>query len=392
MNSLTLSRLRKEAETLRRDTLGVLLRWGQESPSWHLKLPFQSVYFFFGPDAVEVFLLSKGVTKETFQYRALGRLTGPGLLVSDGETWRQSRRILNPLFSHKHLEQWERVFTQVAENFFSEWAVGEVRDLEAGMMELSLRFLGEVIWGRALESDLTQTVIAALDHLVGTMQNPLLMLSPRRYWHWARLKKRLATAADQLAQHPVLSTLPPARARAEALTLLIAGHETLGSALTWSLYLLSRHPEYFPRVAEEAGWARLVFHEALRLYPPAWLITRRVKSAEVILSESLSVKRGSLVVLSPYVTHRLAFLEGERFQPERFLSERVEPNGRYFPFGVGPRLCIGREMSLVEGPVALQAFARRFSLDPLTEPDLWPSVTLRTRQGLPARLLKAKPG
>ncbi len=389
MNSLSLSRLRKDVEALRRDTLGVLLRWGQESPSWHLKLPFQSVYFFFGPEAVEAFLLSKAVTKETFQYRALGRLTGPGLLVSDGDTWRQSRRILNPLFSHKHHAQWEKIFTEVAEDFFSEWSGGEVRDLEAGMMELSLRFLGAVIWGRALEKDLTQTVIAALDHLVGTMQNPLLALSPRRYWHWARLKKRLAAAAHQLAQHPVLSTLPPAQARAEALTLLIAGHETLGSALTWSLYLLSRHPEYLPRVAEDIAWARVVFHEALRLYPPAWLITRRIKSAPISLPNGLSLKPGSLVVLSPYVTHRVAFSEGERFWPERFFSERVEPNGRYFPFGIGPRLCIGREMSLIEGPVALQAFARRFRLEPLPEPGLWPSVTLRTQKGLPARLQKA---
>ncbi len=391
MKSLSLSRLRKEAEALRRDTLGVLLRWGQESPSWHLKLPFQSVYFFFGPKEIETLLLSKWVTKETFQYRALRRLTGPGLLVNDGEDWRQSRRTLNPLFSNKHLERWEGVFTAIAEDFFSEWSVGEVRDLEAGMMELSLRFLGEVIWGRTLEKELTQTVIAALDHLVGGLQDPLLALSPRRYWRWARLKKRLSETADQLAQHPDLSRLPPVQARAEALTLLIAGHETLGSALTWSLYLLSRHPEYLSRIAEDVAWARMVFHEALRLYPPAWLVTRRVRKTEMMLSESLRVRPGSVVVMSPYVTHRLAFPEGERFWPERFLSERAEPSGRYFPFGVGARLCIGREMSLVEGPVALQAFARRFWLEPLSDPGLWPSVTLRTQKGLPVRLLKPAP-
>ncbi len=389
MKPLSLSRLRKDAEALRRDTLGVLLRWGQGSPAWHLKLPFQSVYFFFAPEEVEAFLLSKVVSKETFQYRALHRLTGPGLLVSDGDTWRESRRLLNPTFSSKHIQAWEKVFMAVSEEFFSDWQAGEVRDLEAGMMELSLRFLGAVFWGRALEKELTQTVIAALDHLVEGMQNPFLALDPRRYWRWARLKKRLSVAAHQLAQHPVLSKLPPPQARAEALTLLIAGHETLGSALTWSLYLLSRNPQYFPKVAEDFHWAKMVFHEALRLYPPAWIITRRIKSPESMRSESLQLKPGSLVILSPYVTHRLAFPEGERFWPERFLSERAEPSGRYFPFGVGPRLCIGREMSLIEGPIALQAFARRFWLEPLPEPGLWPSVTLRTQKGLTARLLKA---
>lgn len=390
MSTLSLDRLRKEAPNLRKDTLGVLLRWGQESPAWEIRLPFQRVYLFFQAEAVETFLLSKAVTKETFQYRALRRLTGSGLLVSDGESWRESRRLLNPHFSAKHRPLWQALLTEVAEHYFTTWKAGEERDLEAGMMELALWFLGEVFWGRKLDKELTQTVIAALDHLVQGMQEPLLALSPRRYWRWRHLKKRLAAAAHQLAQHPTLSQLSPAQARAEALTLLIAGHETLGSALTWSLYLLSHHPHYFPKVAEDYTWAQLVFHEALRLYPPAWLITRRLHQKEPLLIHNLQVKPNSLIILSPYVTHRLAFKDGERFWPERFLSERPEPNGRYFPFGLGPRLCIGRDLSLVEGPVALQAFARRFRLEPLPDPGLWPSVTLRTQKGLPARLLPAK--
>ncbi len=386
MRPVTLSRLRREADALRKNPLEVLLRWGQEGPAWEVKLPLQRVYLLFEPQAVEAVLLSRGVTKETFQYRALGRLTGPGLLVSDGEKWRESRRLLNPPFSGKHRETWQSLFSRIAEKFFDRWQAGEVRDLEAGMMALSLQFLGEAFWGHPLEENLTETVIAALDHLVEGMQDPVLALSPRRYWRWRRLRKRLSEAAHQLAQHPTLAKLPPEQARAEALTLLIAGHETLGSALTWSLYLLSHHPSYFSRVAEDYTWAQLVFHEALRLYPPAWIITRRLRQP-LTLGE-VQLLPGSLIILSPYVTHRLSFPDGEAFQPERFLAERAEPSGRYFPFGLGPRLCIGRDMSLIEGPVALQAFARRFQLEPLPDPRLWPSVTLRTQNGLPAHLLK----
>jgi len=182
-----------------------------------------------------------------------------------------------------------------------------------------------------------------------------------------------------------LEGLSASQARAEALTLLIAGHETLGSALSWSLYLLSRHPDYFPRVAQDRQWAAMVFHEALRLYPPAWLITRRLTAPIMIGNDTL--KASSLIILSPYVTHRIAFPEGERFLPERFLTEKAQPSGRYFPFGLGPRLCIGREMSLLEGPIALQAFAKRFSLDPLPTPQLWPSGTLRMKEAMEISLL-----
>ena len=389
MLEITLSRLRREAEALRQNPLEVLLRWGQEGPAWEVKLPFQRAYLLFAPEPVEAVLLSRDVTKETFQYRALGRLTGPGLLVSDGEKWRESRRLLNPPFSSKHRQAWQTRFAHIAEAFFDSWQAGEARDLEAGMMALSLQFLGEAFWGHPLEENLTETVIAALDHLVEGMQDPLLALNPRRYWRWRRLKKRLSEAAHLLAQHPTLAKLAPAQARAEALTLLIAGHETLGSALTWSLYLLSHHPHYFANVAEDYTWAQLVFHEALRLYPPAWIITRRLR--QPLSLGQVQLRPGSLVILSPYITHRLSFPDGEAFQPERFLTERAEPSGRYFPFGLGPRLCIGRDMSLIEGPVALQAFAQRFRLEPLPDPGLWPSVTLRTRNGLPARLLKTTP-
>ncbi len=382
MKTLSLSAIRAVASQLRADPLAVLMDWAVASPRWRLRLPWGSIYFLFDPAGIEAALLAETTTKRTFQYQALRRITGPGLLVTDGETWRKSRRLQNPLFSSQQATRWQALTQSVAENFFRAWAVPNQRDLESDMMQLSLHLLGVILWGKSLEASLTSAVIAALDHVVQKLQNPLLALSPRRQWWWFRLKRRLNQVAEQLAQHPTLQQLPPPLARAEALTLLIAGHETLGSALTWALYLLSHHPQHLPRMAEDPRWAQLVFHEALRLYPPAWLITRRLSKPLALEGETL--RAGSLLVTSPYVTHRIAFAEGERFLPERFLEESPRPSGRYFPFGLGRRLCIGRELSLVEGPIVLRLFAQRFALDPLPKPDPWASVTLRPKGGLSA--------
>lgn len=387
MKALTFSKIRLAASTLQEAPLTVLASWAQESLRWRLRLPWDLVYLLFDPKGVEAVLLAESTTKRTFQYKALRRITGPGLLVTDGLPWRNSRRLLNPHFSAQHAPDWQVITQKITEAFFAAWTIPNHRDLESEMMQLSLRLLGEVFWGKPLEASLTSTVIAALDHVVQTLQNPLLVLSLRRQWLWLKLKRRLYKAAQQLAKHPTLRQLPPPLARAEALTLLIAGHETLGSALTWALYLLSHHPQYWSLVAKDLQWARLVFHEALRLYPPAWLITRRLTRPLALDNETLPSH--SLIILSPYVTHRIAFLEGERFYPERFLEESPRPSGRYFPFGLGKRLCIGRELSLIEGPLILQLFAQRFSLPPPPTPALWASVTLRTKNGLPVSIQPA---
>ena len=120
------------------------------------------------------------------------------------------------------------------------------------------------------------------------------------------------------------------------MTLLVAGHETVASALTWSLLLLSHHPEWQERVAESEEAALAAFQEALRLFPPAWILTRKAESP--FLLDGTPLPPGTTLVLSPYVTQRLYFPDGEGFRPERFLEERGTPSGRYFPFGLGQRL------------------------------------------------------
>jgi cytochrome P450 len=189
----------------------------------------------------------------------------------------------------------------------------------------------------------------------------------------------------------------------EVITLIIAGHETVASALTWTWYLLSLHPAAYRALRSEldrvlAGraptasdlpalpYTRMVFEEALRLYPPAWIITRKALAADRI--GPYPVPAGGLVVLSPYVTQRLPdfWPNPEGFDPERFAvtQDASRPRFAYFPFGGGPRLCIGNTFAMLEAQLIIATVAQRYRLDLVPgqaiEPE--PSVTLRPKHGL----------
>ena len=186
--------------------------------------------------------------------------------------------------------------------------------------------------------------------------------------------------------------------RDEVITLLIAGHETVASALTWTWYLLALHPDVRGRMVAELqavpgdraitvnDLPRLeltarIFNEALRLYPPAWLITRKAIEADAVMG--YAIPAGALVILSPYTLHRhpAFWPDPEIFDPERFSpeAEAQRPRYAYIPFGGGPRQCIGNNFALIEGQLILATVARRFSLElpPGNPVVVEPLVTLR---------------
>jgi cytochrome P450 len=204
------------------------------------------------------------------------------------------------------------------------------------------------------------------------------------------------------------SDLTDAEVRDELVTMVIAGHETVASSLTWTLYLLARHPQAQARLHAElddvlAGrepgwddlarlpWTRAVVDEALRLYPPAWVVTRRAEADDVV--DDVALPAGTLVIISPWLLHRRpdVFADPGRFDPARFVGDgaRSLPRGAYLPFGAGPRLCIGRDFALVESVLMLAALVRDRAVLPVPgrAPRVDASVTLRPRGGLPLRLL-----
>lgn len=381
--TLDLKRALPDLKRLRDEPLEAFLAWGRTHPRLRIPLPGLPLHLVFDPEGVEAVLL--GVeSKATFQYRELARLTGRGLLTDQGEGWKEARKALKDPFLPRSVVLYRALWEEEAEAFFALWRPGERRDLDREMLHLSLRFLGRALWGRPLPERIAELALEALERIIERMQNPLGRLNLLRERAFLEKKRALEREAEALIAHPPLAGLPRERALSEAKTLLVAGHETTASALTWSLYLLSQRRAWQERAAEDFAFALSAFQEALRLFPPAWVLTRKVEEPLELPGEVLP--RGTTAVLSPYVTHRLYFPQGEAFLPERFLAERNTPSGRYFPFGFGNRLCLGRDFALLEGPIALGAFFRRFRLSPLPKPKVHAGVTLRPEGGLWATL------
>lgn len=377
--TLDLKKAFPDLRGLRDDPLGTLLAWGRRHPRLLLPFPRMPLYLVFDPQGVEGVLHGTD-NKATFQYHELSRLTGKGLLTDWGGEYQKVRRALKDPFLPRNVAGYREVLEEEAMAFFSAWRVGERRELDHEMLALSLRLLARALWGRPLPERIASLALSALERIIQRMKNPLSRLNPLSEWRFLKARRALLKEAEVLISEPPLSALPRERALSEAITLLVAGHETVASALTWSLYLLSQKPPWQEKVAQSEAHALAAFQEALRLFPPAWILTRKVEAP--LQLEGSSIPQGSTVVLSPYVTHRLYFPQGETFLPERFLEDRGLPSGRYFPFGLGKRLCLGRDFALMEGTLVLMAFFRRFRLSPLPEAHVHVGVTLRPKGGL----------
>ena len=392
-------------------------------------IPSPPTYLVCHPDDVRTVLVGRArdVGKDTIQYRALSRVTGNGLLTSDNPTWREHRRILQPAFHADTLPQVAEHTARAADVLVDRLRAlgdGGVVDIDSEVMTLALEVVGDSLFGHRLgpvADRLAAATLTALEEVVSMARMPLRapgwIPTPgnRRMAHSLAELDAAVTAilAQRRAQGPseppdmldllLASTLDPGEVRDEIVTFLVAGHETVASALTWALVLLSTHPDVADRVAEEAesvlgglgpGAAvdlstlaelevsRAVVDEAMRLNPPAWLITRST-SADMELGGS-HVPAGSLVILSPWIVHRheSVWSAPERFDPQRFLPPAAgsTPGMRtaYIPFGAGPRMCIGRDFAYAEAVLSLAMICRAVRLQPSGPPVRpLPLVTIR---------------
>lgn len=371
--------------------------------------------------------------KDTFQYNLLKIVTGNGLLTSDGAFWLRQRRLAQPAFHHRRLEALDAPITAAVADMLGDWeqaaARGEPIDVAAAMMQVALRIVSQALFSIDIREEadaLAQAVLVVLDHIVerartlGLAPDWLPTARNRRFRAalaaldrvvYATIAQRRRTGgADDLLSMLLVARdeetgegMSDRQVRDEVMTLLIAGHETVASALAWTWYLIARAPEVecklhaeidavlggrFPSAADlpRLAYTRQVFEEALRLYPPAWIITRKALAADIL--GDYRIPAGALVILSPYVTQRRPDLweNPTAFDPERFAPARAagRPRFAYFPFGGGARLCIGNHFALVEAQLIIACIAQRFHLhlasDHPIEPE--PSVTLRPRHGL----------
>jgi cytochrome P450 len=371
-------------------------------------------------------------TKQTVQYAALGRVTGPGLLASAEPSWIEHRRAAAPAFHHHRLAAVSDQVRAAADEVIrtalpSSPGRRDVVDVSGLMHRIALDAVGRALFSTDLTGHAQQLLRATSEaaELVVRLGRSIL---PKAEWAPTRLNLRLRRArrrldsitSELIAQRRsrgavagsdhhggdllgllLDSGLTDSEVRDELVTMVIAGHETVAASLTWTLMLLAEHTSVQERSrAELAGlpgpvslldhrgrlpWTRAVVDEALRLYPPAWVVSRRSDQDDVV--GGVPVPAGTLALMSPWLVHRRpdAWPDPMAFRPERFLDAGA---GRhtYLPFGQGPRLCIGRDFALGEMVVVLGRLleSHRVGLPPgWTRPEPRAQVAVHPRGGMP---------
>ena len=402
----------------------------------HFRLGREHAYLVGTPELVrELFGTLGRVTAKGRGLEQSRRLLGRGLLTSEGELHRRQRRLIQPAFHGSRIAAYAEVMVAEAAALpaAAGWVDGAVRDVAADMADLTFRIVGRTLFATELAAD-SPAVAAALAEFLDRFGRVMVPGGPLLNRLPLPSTRRLNAAGAELdrvvyrliAEHraagdrgDVLSMLlaardedgepmPDRQLRDEVLTLLLAGHETTANALSWTWLLLDRHPAAAaglhaeidalagpPGVADLAAlpWTHAVVAESMRLYPPAWVIGRRML-AEATLA-GWTVPAGSIVAASPWVTHRDArwWKDPLRFRPERWLAGgRFDPaapvRGAYFPFGLGKRVCVGESFAWTEAVLVLATLARDWApeLVPGHPVDVRPAVTLRPLHGLRMRL------
>jgi cytochrome P450 len=391
-----------------------------------VRMPFTPKHTFFllsHPEYAEhVLITHQDRYVKAFTYRPLKALLGQGLLTSEGATWQRHRRLVQPVFSHRHIQSFAPAIVAAARDRAAHWAPGMSVDLAAEMRTLTMDVVGRVLFGIDLAGE-AEPVGSAVSRLQSAMMAAALLSaigSPRRArWLADHLIPGLGRASTTLeslisriidariaAPHPQHSDLldlllaagegeqPLSREeiRDEVMTLVLAGHETTANTLTWALTLLSRYPAARDRLVAEAdevlgdrdpqaadveslAWTRAVVSETMRLYPPAWTIERDAVVADDIAG--VKVSAGDTVAISPYLLHHNPefWPNPEGFDPRRFLPDEAaeRPRHAFLPFGGGRRICVGAGLAQLEATLALATLARSVTLD------LLPGTSVRAR-------------
>ncbi|HEX3588113.1 MAG TPA: cytochrome P450 [Pseudonocardiaceae bacterium] len=437
--SATLTLLRKLASdrlslmTEARDTYGDAVR---------VAIGPKTLYIFNHPDyAKHVLADNAGNYHKGIGYVEARRALGDGLLTSEGELWRKQRRTIQPVFQHKRVAAQAELITTEADRLVrrlrARIGTGPV-DVLNELTGLTLGVLGQAL----LDTDLS--AFASVDHSFEAVQDQAMhemetlgmvpmWLPLAKQRRFRRARRHLGKVVDELVAERnanpradgddvltrlIASTNAEAdprvgeqRMRDELVTLLLAGHETTASTLCWTLYLLDRNPHVLERLRAEVvdvigdrtpghadlerlTYTSMVLQEAMRLFPPVWILTRNAQGDDEI--GGYRVPAGSDVLICPYTLHRHpAFWdEPDRFDPDRFDPDAPpgRPRYAYIPFGAGPRFCVGNHLGLLEATLVLVTLVRELRLTVVPGHDVVPEpmLSLRVRGGLPMTVHEAE--
>ncbi|KOX28223.1 cytochrome P450 [Saccharothrix sp. NRRL B-16348] len=436
--SETLSLLARMA----RDRLSVMTNVSQQyGDAVRLRLGPKSMYFFNHPDHAKYVLADNpGNFVKGIGLVHARRALGDGLLTSEGELWKAQRKTMQPVFQAKRIAGKADVIAQEAAGLVAKLRAhrgGEPIDISEEMTGLTLGVLGRAL----LDADLG--AFESIGHSFEAVQDQAMfeMMSLSTVPHWvplpiqrrfhrarADLDRIVAQLADERRANPtaegddVLSRLIEAtknepdqevahqRMRDEMVTLLLAGHETTASTLSWTFHLADKHPEVWERMHAEAvevlgdrqptfqdiprlRYTTQVIQEVMRLYPPVWILPRVTREEDEI--GGYHVPAGADVLICPYTLHRHPgfWEEPDRFDPDRFSPGRSSGRSRYayIPFGAGPRVCVGSGLGMMEATIVAASVVRELRLSTVAGYEVRgePMLTLRVRGGLPMTVRSA---
>lgn len=415
----------------RRDVLGLVTHSAAKyGDIVRCRLGPQVLHLLNHPDHVEQVLQKRAANydKNTRSSAAIRAVTGDSLLTTIGAAWKCQRRMDQPAFHHHQIAGFSEQMTAATTAMLDSWDNRTGVDIASEMARLTYSIVGQTLFSFKTGEDATtveKAMRVILPHVFGRLGN--LVNSPAWFPSPAnrRFRKALAEVDEVvyriIARHREAqeagqpdtdllamlmsvrneetgSGLDDSQLRNETITFLLAGHETTANALTWIFYLISQHPaveqelceeittvlgERIPTLADipQLVCTKHIIQEAMRLYPPIWIIERRVIEEDII--GGYNIPAGSAVVISPYALHRhpAFWEEPEKFNPSRFKSPHP---AAYIPFGAGPRFCIGNEFAMLEAHLITVMVIRKFKLRLLENHPVspQPDITLRARHGM----------
>jgi cytochrome P450 len=415
-----------------RDTLGFIERCRDYGDVVRMRFLYLTVHFIYNPAHIEYVLSTNArnfIKSRSLRSPFFRRLVGNGLLTSEGEDWKRQRRLAQPAFHRQRISSYGDVMVEYARRMAAAWNKGEVRDIHRDMMRLTLEIVVKTLFNADVSGDadrvgrvLSQMVkpFASQATLKWILDNRLPTPTHRRFNEAAKeideivyriIAQRRSSGSDEgdllsmlLAAHDEDgSQMTDRQLRDEVMTLFLAGHETTALTLSWAWYLLAQNPDVekqfhaeldevlagrLPIVADlpRLKYTEMIARESMRLYPPAYGVGR--EAIDEFELGGYRVPARSQVFMFPWVTQRdpRFFAEPARFYPERWTEDFVNrlPKYAYFPFGGGPRACIGNYFAMMEVVLLLATIGQqfRFSLLPDNPVGLMPAMSLRPADGI----------
>ena len=389
------------------------------------------------PDAIEDVLVTRNRDFiKSPGVRLLRWLLGDGLFLAEGDLWLRQRRLIQPAFHRERVAAYGEVMTAYTARRMADWKDGDVRDVHAEMMALTQAIVAKTLFDADV-ADESDAIVQASNMVIEDFGARLVSLLQQIIPRWVPTPTNLRTRRairrlDEVVYRMIAdrrqsdedrgdllsillhaqdaddgSRMTNRQVRDEVMTLFMAGHETTAVALSWTWYLLANHPEVDAKLAEELRvvvgdrtpavadvphlpYTAMVINESMRLYPPGYAVGRQAAKATEVAGHP--VAPGVIVILPTWVVHRDPrwWEEPEAFRPERWADDlsRRRPRFAYFPFGGGPRQCIGNGFATMEAILLLATIARRFRLTMVPGQRVIPTpyVTLRPEPGLRMRV------